>query len=127
MRHLFITSSSSHFFNKPILSSISLISIFSVKFSQEEDDAIRDGASTFLPDISQVLSHVPREMLLVLKTNDHLRGLEVAETIVSLFEFWTFTIIIQYFYSLSFKHKLVIRQPTHQGLQFIWKQAENCQ
>ena len=56
--------------------------LFSVKFSQEEDDAIRGGASGFLPDISQVLSRVPREMLLVLKTNDHLRGLEVGKLLL---------------------------------------------
>ncbi|CAK8682618.1 unnamed protein product [Clavelina lepadiformis] len=49
-----------------------------VKFSKQEDDAIRSGVGGFLPDISQVLSNVPSDMLLVLKTNDHLRGLEYA-------------------------------------------------
>lgn len=49
-----------------------------MNFTEDEDDAIRSGASSFLPHISQVLSRMPREMLLVLKTNDHLRGLEVS-------------------------------------------------
>jgi len=47
-----------------------------VKFTQDEDNEIRSNAGSFLPHISQVLNRVPREMLLVLKANDHLRGLE---------------------------------------------------
>uniref|UniRef100_H2YDM4 Uncharacterized protein n=1 Tax=Ciona savignyi TaxID=51511 RepID=H2YDM4_CIOSA len=50
--------------------------IKNVDFTREEDDEIRDGAGQFLPHISTVLGNVPSEMLLVLKTNDHLRGLD---------------------------------------------------
>ena len=48
-----------------------------MKFSKKEDREMRDGVSDFLVEIASVLNRVPREMLLVLKTNDHLRGLEV--------------------------------------------------
>ena len=54
---------------------------FSVKFSKTEDDSLRDGVGEYLVDISHVLNRIPREMLLVLKTNDHLRGLEVSSSI----------------------------------------------
>nr|CAB3220016.1 uncharacterized aarF domain-containing protein kinase 1-like [Phallusia mammillata] len=50
--------------------------IKNVALTKEEDDEIRDNAGVFLPHISQVLNRVPSEMLLVLKANDHLRGLE---------------------------------------------------
>jgi len=50
--------------------------IQNVKFSKTEDDTLRDGVGEYLVDISHVLNRIPREMLLVLKTNDHLRGLE---------------------------------------------------
>lgn len=49
-----------------------------VDFTHEEDTELRDNVGGFLPDISHVLNHIPREMLLVLKTNDQLRGLEHA-------------------------------------------------
>ncbi|XP_027958371.1 uncharacterized aarF domain-containing protein kinase 1 isoform X3 [Eumetopias jubatus] len=43
-----------------------------------EDAEIRDNAASYLPQISQLLNHVPRQMLLIFKTNDLLRGIEVA-------------------------------------------------
>ncbi|XP_057587848.1 aarF domain-containing protein kinase 1 isoform X3 [Hippopotamus amphibius kiboko] len=43
-----------------------------------EDSEIRNNAASYLPQISQLLSHVPRQMLLLLKTNDLLRGIEAA-------------------------------------------------
>ncbi|XP_068948424.1 aarF domain-containing protein kinase 1 isoform X2 [Petaurus breviceps papuanus] len=43
-----------------------------------EDVEIRNNAATYLPQISQLLSKVPRQMLLILKTNDLLRGIETA-------------------------------------------------
>lgn len=43
-----------------------------------EDSEIRDNAAAYLPQISQLLSHVPRQMLLIFKTNDLLRGIEAA-------------------------------------------------
>ncbi|XP_032964522.1 aarF domain-containing protein kinase 1 isoform X3 [Rhinolophus ferrumequinum] len=43
-----------------------------------EDSEIRNNAATYLPQISQLLSHVPRQMLLIFKTNDLLRGIEAA-------------------------------------------------
>ena len=49
----------------------------SVNFTEEEDQEIKDGAVTYLTDISKILAKIPREMLLILKTNDQLRGLEV--------------------------------------------------
>lgn len=44
--------------------------------SSDEKKEIRDNAARYLPEITNVLSKVPREMLLVFKTNDLLRGIE---------------------------------------------------
>ncbi|XP_058847745.1 aarF domain-containing protein kinase 1-like isoform X1 [Acipenser ruthenus] len=41
-----------------------------------EDVEIRTNAALYLPQISELLNKVPREMLLLLKTNDLLRGIE---------------------------------------------------
>nr|XP_045009992.1 aarF domain-containing protein kinase 1 isoform X2 [Jaculus jaculus] len=41
-----------------------------------EDSEIRSSVANYLPQISQLLSHVPRQMLLILKTNDLLRSIE---------------------------------------------------
>ncbi|KAM4664551.1 aarF domain-containing protein kinase 1 [Discoglossus pictus] len=46
--------------------------------SKEETLEIRDNAAMYLPQISQLLASVPREMLLLLKTNDLLRGIETS-------------------------------------------------
>ncbi|XP_019589219.1 aarF domain-containing protein kinase 1 isoform X3 [Rhinolophus sinicus] len=43
-----------------------------------EDIEIRNNAAAYLPQISQLLAHVPRQMLLIFKTNDLLRGIEAA-------------------------------------------------
>ncbi|XP_055144596.1 aarF domain-containing protein kinase 1 isoform X4 [Symphalangus syndactylus] len=43
-----------------------------------EDLEIRNNAANYLPQISRLLNHVPRQMLLILKTNDLLRGIEAA-------------------------------------------------
>ena len=44
--------------------------------TQEEDDEIRNNAANYIPEIAEVLNSIPREMLLILKTNDLLRGIE---------------------------------------------------
>ncbi|XP_071972872.1 aarF domain-containing protein kinase 1 isoform X2 [Engystomops pustulosus] len=44
--------------------------------STEEAQEIRSNAAAYLPQISQLLASVPRQMLLLLKTNDLLRGIE---------------------------------------------------
>ncbi|XP_035757868.1 aarF domain-containing protein kinase 1 isoform X2 [Egretta garzetta] len=46
--------------------------------SASEDVEIRSNAAAYLPQITQLLNNVPREMLLLLKTNDLLRGIESA-------------------------------------------------
>ncbi|KAM6202668.1 aarF domain-containing protein kinase 1 [Rhynchocyon petersi] len=46
--------------------------------TSSEEMEIRDNAASYLPQISQLLNHVPRQMLLIFKTNDLLRGIEVA-------------------------------------------------
>ncbi|XP_047594197.1 aarF domain-containing protein kinase 1 isoform X3 [Lutra lutra] len=43
-----------------------------------EDAEIRNNAANYVPQISQLLNHVPRQMLLLFKTNDLLRGIEAA-------------------------------------------------
>ncbi|XP_045865705.1 aarF domain-containing protein kinase 1 isoform X2 [Meles meles] len=43
-----------------------------------QDAEIRNNAANYLPQISQLLNHVPRQMLLLFKTNDLLRGIEAA-------------------------------------------------
>ncbi|GFS71610.1 aarF domain-containing protein kinase 1 [Nephila pilipes] len=44
--------------------------------SSEEKQEIRSNAANYLPEITKVLSRVPRQMLLIFKTNDLLRGIE---------------------------------------------------
>ncbi|XP_043929981.1 aarF domain-containing protein kinase 1-like [Protopterus annectens] len=44
--------------------------------TKTEDVEIRTNAANYLPQISKLLNRVPREMLLLLKTNDLLRGIE---------------------------------------------------
>nr|XP_058913616.1 aarF domain-containing protein kinase 1 isoform X3 [Kogia breviceps] len=44
----------------------------------KQDSEIRDNAANYLPQISRLLSLVPRQMLLIFKTNDLLRGIEAA-------------------------------------------------
>ncbi|XP_037603041.1 aarF domain-containing protein kinase 1 [Sebastes umbrosus] len=50
--------------------------IGSVPVTRSEDVEIRTNAALYLPQISQLLNRVPRQMLLLLKTNDLLRGIE---------------------------------------------------
>ncbi|XP_076979324.1 aarF domain-containing protein kinase 1 isoform X3 [Tamandua tetradactyla] len=49
-----------------------------VPVTATENLEIRENAANYLPQISQLLSHVPRQMLLIFKTNDLLRGIEAA-------------------------------------------------
>ncbi|XP_040266841.1 aarF domain-containing protein kinase 1 isoform X4 [Bufo bufo] len=44
----------------------------------DQAQEIRSNAAAYLPQISQLLASVPRQMLLLLKTNDLLRGIETA-------------------------------------------------
>ncbi|XP_062974991.1 aarF domain-containing protein kinase 1 isoform X1 [Elgaria multicarinata webbii] len=46
--------------------------------TRKEDVEIRNNAATYLPQITKLLNNVPRQMLLLLKTNDLLRGVESA-------------------------------------------------
>ncbi|KAM6255396.1 aarF domain-containing protein kinase 1 isoform 1-T1 [Spheniscus humboldti] len=46
--------------------------------SASEDVEIRSNAAAYLPQITRLLNNVPRQMLLLLKTNDLLRGIESA-------------------------------------------------
>uniref|UniRef100_A0A8C5HLI5 AarF domain-containing protein kinase 1 n=1 Tax=Gouania willdenowi TaxID=441366 RepID=A0A8C5HLI5_GOUWI len=50
--------------------------ISSVPVTNAEDVEIRTNAALYLPQISDLLNRVPRQMLLLLKTNDLLRGIE---------------------------------------------------
>ncbi|XP_070698469.1 aarF domain-containing protein kinase 1 isoform X1 [Pempheris klunzingeri] len=50
--------------------------ISSMPVTQSEDVEIRTNARLYLPQISELLNRVPRQMLLLLKTNDLLRGIE---------------------------------------------------
>lgn len=49
-----------------------------VKFDHAESAHIKSEASMYVKEISIVLNRVPREMLLLLKANDLIRGLETA-------------------------------------------------
>lgn len=55
-----------------------LIPTVVISLLHPQDLEIRDNAANYLPQISQLLSHVPRQMLLIFKTNDLLRGIEAA-------------------------------------------------
>lgn len=48
------------------------------EITAEEDDEIKQNAAQYLIEISTILNRVPRQMLLILKTNDVLRGIECA-------------------------------------------------
>ncbi|XP_033967124.1 aarF domain-containing protein kinase 1 isoform X3 [Pseudochaenichthys georgianus] len=50
--------------------------ISSVPVTHSEDVEIQTNAAQYLPQISELLNRVPRQMLLLLKTNDLLRGIE---------------------------------------------------
>uniref|UniRef100_UPI003AADEF03 aarF domain-containing protein kinase 1 n=1 Tax=Centroberyx gerrardi TaxID=166262 RepID=UPI003AADEF03 len=50
--------------------------ISSTPVTNSEDVEIRTNAGLYLPQISELLNRVPRQMLLLLKTNDLLRGIE---------------------------------------------------
>ena len=43
-----------------------------------QGDEIKKGVAQYLPQISDVLNRVPRQMLLLFKTNDLLRGIETS-------------------------------------------------
>lgn len=45
---------------------------------QRDEDEMKKYAREFLPQIAIILNRVPREMLLILKTNDLLRGIETS-------------------------------------------------
>ncbi|XP_022103707.1 uncharacterized aarF domain-containing protein kinase 1-like isoform X3 [Acanthaster planci] len=44
--------------------------------SNEEDEEIQRSVALYIPQISSILNRIPRQMLLLLKTNDLLRGIE---------------------------------------------------
>lgn len=44
--------------------------------TQSEAEEIQDFVSNYIPEISQILNKIPRQMLLLLKTNDLLRSIE---------------------------------------------------
>ncbi|XP_045185749.1 aarF domain-containing protein kinase 1-like [Mercenaria mercenaria] len=46
--------------------------------TDQENQELRDNAATYFIEISQVLNSIPRQMLLIMKTNDVLRGIEAA-------------------------------------------------
>ncbi|XP_071386147.1 aarF domain-containing protein kinase 1 [Centroberyx affinis] len=50
--------------------------IGSTPVTNSEDVEIRTNAGLYLPQINELLNRVPRQMLLLLKTNDLLRGIE---------------------------------------------------
>ncbi|XP_051941722.1 aarF domain-containing protein kinase 1 isoform X1 [Hippocampus zosterae] len=50
--------------------------ISSVPVTLSEDVEIRTNAALYLPQINDLLNRIPRQMLLLLKTNDLLRGIE---------------------------------------------------
>lgn len=47
-----------------------------LSFTQQEGDAIKSQAGAYVPQIIKVLNDIPRQVLLILKTNDLLRGIE---------------------------------------------------
>ncbi|XP_033115857.1 aarF domain-containing protein kinase 1-like [Anneissia japonica] len=49
-----------------------------VERSSKEDDIIKASIIEYFPQVSKILNEVPREMLLLFKTNDLLRGIEYA-------------------------------------------------
>lgn len=50
--------------------------IYPVVYVAWQDVEIRTNAALYLPQISDLLNKVPQQMLLLLKTNDLLRGIE---------------------------------------------------
>lgn len=54
----------------------SLKSGLNAKYSDREDAVVRESAPVFFQEINQILNKIPRPLLLILKTNDLIRGLE---------------------------------------------------
>ncbi|XP_016131810.1 uncharacterized aarF domain-containing protein kinase 1-like [Sinocyclocheilus grahami] len=52
------------------------VGISQTPVTQSEDVEIQTNAALYLPQISELLNRIPRQMLLLLKTNDLLRGIE---------------------------------------------------
>ncbi|CAJ0950240.1 unnamed protein product, partial [Mesorhabditis belari] len=75
------------------------------KKDEQERQELRAYAITLIPQISEVLARVPREMLLIFKTNDLLRGIEyilgTANRADSLIEVSKF--VVRSHYDLTFK------------------------
>jgi len=46
------------------------------KISKVEDELIQQEIKMWIPEMSTVLENIPKQMILILKTNDLLRGLE---------------------------------------------------
>ena len=46
------------------------------KYFSKQMQELRDSVSIYLTDISSILNRVPRQLLLILKTNDLLRGID---------------------------------------------------
>ena len=46
------------------------------KVSKVEDELIQAEISMWIPEMTSVLENIPKQMILILKTNDLLRGLE---------------------------------------------------
>jgi len=46
------------------------------RISKVEDDLIQHEIKMWIPEMSTVLENIPKQMILILKTNDLLRGLE---------------------------------------------------
>ncbi|KAK2150013.1 hypothetical protein LSH36_427g03001 [Paralvinella palmiformis] len=47
-----------------------------LEFTKSEEEEIQNNVSSYLSEISEILNTVPRQMLLIFKTNDLLRGIE---------------------------------------------------
>lgn len=55
-----------------------LSGIDKVEQNEHEKELLQKGTSTVLPHISDILAKVDRQMLLILKTNDLIRGIETS-------------------------------------------------
>lgn len=62
------------FLYEPLFSSVFYLPL--IKLCQNAE--IRSNVAAYLPEINKLLQNVPRQMLLLLKTNDLLRGIESA-------------------------------------------------
>ncbi|EDW59997.1 aarF domain-containing kinase 1 [Drosophila virilis] len=97
--------------------------ITKVKYSKEEKNTLQNNTSLVLPHISDVLEQVDRQMLLILKTNDLIRGIEATlRTQNRMTAFWVMSkFCVQSSYAEQRAQQTVAAKRWHLQLRERWE------